>query len=83
MALMEKMHTSLEELEALVEATTDPLEREGLIAFINCVTPHLVEGATSTFLGKIAQVMGTDIPEDLSVEEALEALKVNFEIEIE
>ncbi|SMO58000.1 hypothetical protein [Melghirimyces algeriensis] len=43
MALLEKVHTSLEELESLVEKTDDPLEREGLKAFIDCVTPHLVK----------------------------------------
>ncbi|WP_139788102.1 hypothetical protein [Anoxybacillus sp. UARK-01] len=37
MALIEKVHSSLEELQELVNQTTDPLEREGLIAFINCV----------------------------------------------
>jgi hypothetical protein len=70
------------ELQELVNQTTDPLEREGLIAFINCITPQL-EKASATFLGKIAQVIGSDISTAGSVEEALEALKENFEIEIE
>ncbi|ADI28002.1 hypothetical protein [Geobacillus sp. C56-T3] len=82
MALIEKVHSSLEELQELVKQTTDPLEREGLIAFINCITPHL-ETASATFLGKIAQVIGADISTAGSVEEVLEALKENFEIEIE
>lgn len=42
-----------------------------------------MKSATATFLGKIAQVIGADIANAPSVEEALKALRRDFTVEIE
>jgi len=82
--VMTPVHQSLDELRSLVATTTDAAEREGLKAFIECVTPHLVENATMSFLGKIAQIVPTlAMASAATSAEALEALRENFEITVE
>lgn len=78
------MHVALDELRGLVSTTTDAAERQGLEAFIECVTPHLVENAQATFLGKITPDARMHAPvTGATSAEALEALKEHFEIVVE
>jgi hypothetical protein len=78
------VHTALDELQGVLNETTDPQERRGLEAFIDCVTPHLMEGATATFLGKIAaSTFGTEIINKMDTMEALESLGEHFDIVVE
>jgi hypothetical protein len=77
------MHTALDELQGLLNETMDPRERQGLEAFIDCVTPHLMEGATATFLGKIAAAVCVDLTNKMDTTEALEALGEHFDIVVE
>ncbi|MEV5864338.1 hypothetical protein AB0L83_32035 [Streptomyces sp. NPDC052071] len=78
------MHVALDELRGLVPTTTDAAERQGLEAFIECVTPHLVENAQATFLGKITPDARMHAPvAGATSAEALEALKEHFEIVVE
>lgn len=84
-AVMEEIFTSLDELEVLVAKTTDPLEKEGLKAFINCITPQLMDEASYSLLGKIAQV-ATDPIEAIqakTTEELFAAIGEEYEITIE
>lgn len=80
------VHDALDELRALVDQTEDQAERQGLAAFIECVSPHLVENATMTFLGKIASIVqasGAQVPTATNSAEALEALKEHFDVVVE
>jgi hypothetical protein len=77
------VHTALDELQGVLNETTDPQERLGLEAFIDCVTPHLMEGASATFLGKIAATFGTEIIHTMDTMEALESLGEHFDIAVE
>lgn len=80
------VHEDLEQLRSLVDGLENPAERQGLEAFIECVSPHLVEEATTTFLGKIAQIVmakGVELPESATSEEALDALREHFDVVIE
>ncbi|NPC91254.1 histidine kinase [Bacillus sp. WMMC1349] len=58
---MEEIFTSLDELEALVNKTNDPMEKEGLKAFIKCISPQLMNEASFSLLGKIAQTVGSPL----------------------
>jgi hypothetical protein len=84
-AVMEEIFTSLNELEELVAKTTDPLEKEGLKAFINCITPQLMDEASFSLLGKIAQVADQplEVAQAQTTEELLAAIGENYEITIE
>jgi len=85
-AVMEELFTSLNELEELVDSVSDPLEKEGLKSFINCITPQLMDGASVSLLGKIAQVTGLDTLEavqGLSKEELMSKIGEEFDITIE
>jgi hypothetical protein len=79
------VYDALDELRALLEATPDSPERLGLEAFIDCVAPQLVDGATMTYLGKIAK--STEIDLDMSAfstpAEALEKLGDQFDVVLE
>jgi hypothetical protein len=80
------VHTALDELQGVLNETTDPQERRGLEAFIDCVTPHLMEGASATFLGKIAATFDTEIintMDTMDTMEALESLGEHFDIVVE
>ncbi|PFR36732.1 histidine kinase [Bacillus thuringiensis] len=82
---MSGIFTSLNELEELVEKTSDPLEKEGLKAFINCITPQLMDEASFSLLGKIAQAGGFSVEaiEASTQEELIAAIGSEYEITIE
>lgn len=84
-AVMEEIFTSLNELEELVLKTSDPLEKEGLKAFINCITPQLMDEASFSLLGKIAQIADKPLEavEAQTTGELLAAIGENYEITIE
>ncbi|MEB9378457.1 histidine kinase [Bacillus cereus] len=84
-AVMNGIFTSLHELEELVEKTSDPLEKEGLKAFINCITPRLVDEASFSLLGKITQTGALSVKaiEALTQEEFIAAIGSEYEITIE
>lgn len=84
-AQMEVLFTSLNELEKLVDKTSDPLEKEGLKSFINCISPQLLDEASFSLLGKIAQITldVTDAVQGLTKEELITAIGTEYEITIE
>lgn len=77
------VHDSLVELKELLNSTEGE-EKKGLEAFIECVAPQLVEGATVTYLGKIASIVQADSFDSITnLEEALTALEEHFEVTLE
>ncbi|GHD30567.1 hypothetical protein GCM10007147_32490 [Nocardiopsis kunsanensis] len=79
-------HNALDELRQLSQqGNLSSEEKQGLDAFIACVAPHLMEGATETFLGKIAMVAfdESDIDPSASADELLDKLSDQFDVEIE
>lgn len=85
-AVMDDIFTSLNELEELISKTSDPLEKEGLKSFIDCITPQLMDEASFSLLGKIAQITissPVEAAELHTTEELLAALGEEYEITIE
>ncbi|MED0773562.1 histidine kinase [Bacillus siamensis] len=82
--VMEDIYTSLHELEDLVNKIDNPLEKEGLKAFINCITPQLMDEASIALLGKIAQTpYGAASIEAKSAKDLLKEIGDNYEVTIE
>ncbi|KKB34126.1 hypothetical protein [Bacillus thermotolerans] len=77
-----KTGVSIEELEMMLNEIKDPQEREGLKAFIENVAPKLVAENTGTFLGKIKSYF-LELPEDATIEAALDRLKEDYHVTIE
>jgi hypothetical protein len=73
---------SLDELRALLDSTPDSPERMGLEAFIECVTPELLN-RTMTYLGKIQRTTEALLKEPVTTMEALDALRDDFDIIVE
>ena len=80
---MTEAHATLDGLRALATTTADADERQGLEAFIECVSPHLMGEATATFLGKITASIIASAPEGASADETLAILSEHFDVTVE
>ncbi|MBB6449720.1 hypothetical protein HNR44_001698 [Geomicrobium halophilum] len=81
-AQVKDIDISIDDLEAMVDKMDDPMEKEGLKAFITNMTPKLAAESTGTFLGKIKAHMHS-LPNDITIEGALDELSDEYHVEIE
>jgi hypothetical protein len=82
-ALLEDVHTSLAELSSKVNEIKDPEQQEGLKAFIEVITPHLMEEVTFSIVGKIAQAAIKEPINATNINELLEKLGEDYEVTVE
>jgi hypothetical protein len=81
--LLEDVHTSLDELTLKINDIKDPQEREGLKAFIEVITPHLMEEVTFSIVGKIAQAAIKEPINASTIDELLEKLGEDYDVIVE
>lgn len=81
--LLEDVHTSLAELSTKVETIENVEEREGLKAFIDVITPHLMNDVTFSIVGKIAQAAIKEPINATNINELLEKLGEDYDVIVE
>lgn len=81
--LLEDVHTSLTELSTKIDSIESPEEREGLKAFIDVITPHLMNDVTFSIVGKIAQAAIKEPINASNINELLEQLGEDYDVIVE